>query len=454
MNTRHVALALFLFSSALVPAFSQDRFQPYGAAAAYASGVKVLPGKAVYYSSGVTSNVMDGATMKEHALGAMKRLEANIAAAGSGLGDVVFVRAYLKPGTNGAVDYAGWDQAWSEVFGTQKTPNKPARTTVAVPSPNANGSLIEIEYVSVAPDPAKMAAASAALSLPVTNPNLEPFGTRDARIYAGIGVMPGSGLYWTAGLTAPVLNGDAPASSYDNRGDMRTQARNTLARLKENIEAAGLTLADVVYVRAWLGPDVNMGGKFDVDGWNSAYAEFFNNPGQPHKPARVTTFTPTFASNAGGQPNSMIEIEFVAAYPKAPALFEGEGAGKSRSEFGAATAMFAAGVAAKPVTALYFSSGALPGVGGDMKAQATSVLESLKAGLEQAGGSLSSVVFLRAYLVPAPDGSVDRDGWNQAYSTFFNNPAQPNKPGRVTIPVTSLPKEGATIAIDVIASFP
>jgi enamine deaminase RidA (YjgF/YER057c/UK114 family) len=454
MNTRHLVLALALTLSATTLAFSQRTFQSYGGAGPYASGVKVPPGKAVYYSSGVTSNAKDGATMREQALGAMKRLEANIAAAGSGLGDVVFVRAYLKPGANGAIDYAGWDHAWSEVFGAQKSPNPPARTTVGVPSPNANGSLVEIEYVSIAPDPAKMAASSAALSLPVTNPNLKPFGTRDARIYAGVGVMPGSGLYWTAGLTAPVLNSSAPASSYDNRGDMRTQARNTLARLKENIEAAGLTLADVVYVRAWLGPDVNMGGRFDVDGWNLAYAEFFNNPGQPHKPARVTTFTPTFASNAGGQPNSMIEIEFIAAYSNAPALFEGEGAGKPRREFGAPGAMFAAGVAAKPGMALYLSSGTLPGVDGDMKTQATSVLESLKAGLAQGGGSLSDVVFLRAYLVPAPDGSVDRDGWNQAYSSFFNNPAQPNKPGRVTIPVTSLPKEGAKIAIDVIASLP
>ena len=65
MKTRYVVLAMSLISSVLVPAFSLDDFQPYGAAAAsYASGVKVLPGKAVYYSSGVTSNVKDGTTMK------------------------------------------------------------------------------------------------------------------------------------------------------------------------------------------------------------------------------------------------------------------------------------------------------------------------------------------------------------------------------------------------------
>jgi enamine deaminase RidA (YjgF/YER057c/UK114 family) len=122
--------------------------------------------------------------------------------------------------------------------------------------------------------------------------------------------------------------------------------------------------------------------------------------------------------------------------------------------YGAPTALFASGVAGKPGTSLYLSSGALPAVGGDMKSQALSALESLKSGLAQAGAGFKDVVFLRAYLVPNSDGSVDRDGWNQAYATFFKTPEQPNKPGRVTIPVTSLPKADAKISIDVVAVVP
>lgn len=453
LRTRGLCLALIIAA----PAFGNDNVEFYGAkAATYATGVKVLPGRPLYFTSGGNSNAKDGTTMKEQALATMKRLEANIAAAGYGVADVVFVRAYLRPGPAGAVDYAGWDAAWGEVFNTSKTPGRPARTTVAVPAPNQNGALIEIEYVCATRDPGAMAAESAKQALPIMNPSLKPFGTKEARILTGMGVMPDTGLYWTAGLTAPVLKADAPASSYESRGDMRTQARNTLEALKKNIVGVGLTMADVVFVRAFIGPDHNAGGKFDIEAWNAAYGEFFNNPEQPHKPARVTMTTPTFASNAGGQPNAMIEIELVAAFPKASVTpFAGSKSDeKALLAYGAPSAMFSSGVAVKPGKALYLSSSVLPTAGGDMKAQALSVLEALKSRLAAAGAGFTDVAFLRAYLVPAGDGSVDRDGWNQAYMTFFNNPTQPHKPARVTIPVASLPESDAKIAIDVVAVVP
>ena len=452
---RTVSLGLALIFAA--PAFANDNVEFYGErAAAFASGVKVLSGRPLYFTSGGNSNAKDGPTMKEQALATMKRLEANIATAGYGIADVAFVRAYLRPGPAGAVDYDGWDAAWGEVFNGANAPVKPARTTVAVPAPNQNGALIEIEYVCATRNPGIMAAESGKQALPVANPNLKPFGTKEARILTGMGVMPDTGLYWTAGLTAPLLKADAPATSYESRGDMRTQARNTLEALKKNIAGVGLTMADVVFVRAFIGPDHNAGGKFDIDGWNAAYSEFFNHSEQPHKPARVTMTTPTFASNAGGQPNAMIEIEFVAAFGKASETpFAGSKSDqKALLAYGAPSAMFSSGVAVKPGKALYLSSSVLPTAGGDMKAQALSVLETLKSSLAAAGAGFPDVAFLRAYLVPAADGSVDRDGWNQAYMTFFNNPSQPHKPARVTIPVASLPKSDAKIAIDLIAVVP
>jgi enamine deaminase RidA (YjgF/YER057c/UK114 family) len=447
-----LGLALLLAAPGVA---GQSGQAPGAAAPAYAPGATVPASSPLYFSSGVVSNVKDGGTMKEQALATMKRLEATIAEAGFGLGDVVFVRAYLRQGKTGLPDYAGWESAWTDVFGGRPAAARPGRTTVAVPAPNDSGGLLEIEYVCVTKDPAKMAVASERLALPVANPNLKPFGTKEGRIYAGMGVMPGTGMYWTAGITAPVIDSKAPPTSYDNRGDMYTQARNTLERLKENIGQVGLTLSDVVYVRAFLGPDWNKGGTFDVDGWNKAYGEFFNNPAQPHKPARTTATTPTFASNAGGRPISMIEIEFVTAFPKPPQLFAGEPAGAAaRRGYGGPSAMFSSGVAVKPGAALYLSSGVLPTAGGDMKTQALSVLEALKGELAKRGASFKDAVFLRAYLVPAADGSVDRDGWNQAYLAFFNNPAQPEKPARVTIPVSSLPQAEAKIAIDLIAVVP
>ena len=89
-----------------------------------------------------------------------------------------------------------------------------------------------------------------------------------------------------------------------------------------------------------------------------------------------------------------------------------------------------------------------------MKTQALSALETLKGRLAEAGLSFKDVTFLRAYVVPEADGSVDRTGWGEAYTTFFNNKEQPHKPARTTIAVHSLPRPNWKIEIDVIAAEP
>ena len=82
-----VAACLVLIVAA--PAIGNDNVEFYGPRAApYSTGVKVLPGRPLYFTSGGNSNVKDGATMKEQALATMKRLEANIAAAGYGIDDL------------------------------------------------------------------------------------------------------------------------------------------------------------------------------------------------------------------------------------------------------------------------------------------------------------------------------------------------------------------------------
>ena len=442
MKTKRIFLAVCW----LVLPFGIGDFRAFAQSTRVSTSVKVTAGEAFYFSAGIGANTDDGTTMKQQALGTMKRLEANIKTAGFELNDVVFVRAYLAPAAGGAVDYVGWDQAWSEVFGDQK--EKPARTTVAVPLLGEPGRLIELEYVSVTTHPEKMIAGSEALALPVSNPNLKPYGTKVDRIYSGMGVTSDGGMYWTAGMTAPVLRRDVPPSSSESRGDMYTQSRNTLARLKDSLAQAGLTLADVVFVRAFLGPGID--GKFDYDSWNKAYGEFFNNDEQPHKPARTTVTTPAFAG-AG----ALIEVEFVAAFPKAPVLFNGPDAGphsKLRA-YSEPNAMVSSAVAVRPQTALYFSGAAVPTVGGDMKTQALSALESLAGHLAEAGVGFKDVVFLRAY-VPSADGKFDLAGWQEAYATFFNTPVQPHKSARTTIAIQALPNPAWKISIDAVAVVP
>jgi enamine deaminase RidA (YjgF/YER057c/UK114 family) len=408
----------------------------------------IAGGMPVYFSSGSTAGQGAPETMKGQALVTLKKLEENITAAGLSLGDLAFVRAYLAPGADGKIDYAGWNEAWTEMFA--KAPHKPARTTVGVPLLGRPGTLIEIEFVCTTPGKPDLFSSSDKLGLPVTNPMLKPYGTKEGRIYAGMGIKPGAAYYWTAGTTSPLLKPNEPPTSLERYGDMKTQATGLLQRLQENLANVGLTFSDVIYLRAFVGPDTLRGGKFDYDGWNAAYSEFFNHPKNPHKPARTTVTTPTY-----GNPGMMLEVELLCAFPGAPARVSFDNAASPGIKaYGAPTAAISSGVASKAGNRFYFSAGAVPTVGGNMKTQALSALEVLKGRLAEAGMTFKDVTFLRAYVVPEADGSIDRAGWGEAYTTFFNNKEQPHKPARTTIAVHSLPRAEWKIEIDVIAAAP
>jgi enamine deaminase RidA (YjgF/YER057c/UK114 family) len=357
---------------------------------------------ALTFLSGVSANKSDGPTMTQQALATLKRLENSLKGAGVGLDQVVFVRAYLVPDSNGTVDYAGWEHASRTFF--NNTRSRPTITAVALPLLEFKGSLIELECI-------------------VANKN----------------PLPDDGMYWTAGMTAPVIKTDAPSD--ENRGDLSTQSHNTLLKLKDNLRDAGLTSENIVFVRAFLGPDKQ--GRFDFDGWEKAYNEFFKNE-KSNAPPYITLTTPAFAGRG-----AMIEIEVVASFAKAPAFFSPPGSSKIH-DFGEPTAMISSGVAVKAETGLYISGAAVPTVEGDMKTQALSALESLRSSLAEAGAGFKDVVFLRAY-VPSSDGKFDLAGWQDAYATFFNTAQQPHKTARTTIAVQALPNPAWKIAIDAVA---
>ncbi len=213
------------------------------------------------------------------------------------------------------------------------------------------------------------------------------------------------------------------------------------------MRTSALSFKDVVYLRAFLGPDSHMDGKYDYDGWNAAYGEFFNNATNPGKPARTTVTTPSF-----GSPSTLIEIEIVAAFPAAPSMFTA--GGPKLKAYGEPTAMISSGVAVAEKPSLLFSAGVVSAVEGDLKTQALSALETLGKRLQKAGVGFKDVVFLRAHIVPDANGKVDREAWAAAYNQYFNNPAQPHKPARTTVAAYSLPRPQYQIEIDVIALAP
>ena len=106
------------------------------------------------------------------------------------------------------------------------------------------------------------------------------------------------------------LKADAPAGSRERFGDTKTQAAGILKTIETQLAAQGLTMKDVVYIRAYLVPDPAKGGKIDTAGWNAAYSEVFGTAANPTKTARSTVGVIALVN-----PDWLIEVEAFAVFP-------------------------------------------------------------------------------------------------------------------------------------------
>lgn len=82
----------------------------------------------------------------------LAKIEATLKAQGLTMGDVIMMHVYLvaDPAT-GKMDFAGMNSSFTQFFGTEGQPNKPARTTVQVAGLVGNGALVEIDAVAAKP---------------------------------------------------------------------------------------------------------------------------------------------------------------------------------------------------------------------------------------------------------------------------------------------------------------
>lgn len=136
------------------------------------------------------------------------------------------------------------------------------------------------------------------------------YGSPNSNISSGVAIPAGKAFVWTSGTTPSPANPQAPAGSRERFGDTRTQAASILKNIGTQLEQRGLTLKDVVYIRAYLVADPAKGNKIDTEGWNAAYNEVFNTAANPTKVARSTVGVSALV-NA----DWLIEIEAFAVYP-------------------------------------------------------------------------------------------------------------------------------------------
>ena len=136
-------------------------------------------------------------------------------------------------------------------------------------------------------------------------------GAPTSPISAGVAVPSGQALLFTSGTPPGVLDDKAPAGSPERYGDTKAQGISALRLIEAQLKKAGLGLQNVIYLRVYVAADKTKEGKFDYPGWFEAYGQFFGTAANPVKPARSTVGVASLVN-----PDWLIEIEAVAAYPK------------------------------------------------------------------------------------------------------------------------------------------
>ncbi|MFF2086125.1 Rid family hydrolase [Nocardia sp. NPDC058176] len=171
-------------------------------------------------------------------------------------------------------------------------------------------------------------------------------GQANPMIAQGVVIATGVAIYKSSGLGPAAANKAAPAGSPESFIDTtqfpdaklspgvtitEAQGMAALAAIKENLEAQGLTLDDVITMRVFLdnAPGTD---RADYAGWNRAYRQYFANtnldtgdtelvplgtaaPAAPlvRNPARPSRFALEVASLP--VPGWLVEIEVDAVYP-------------------------------------------------------------------------------------------------------------------------------------------
>lgn len=173
---------------------------------------------------------------------------------------------------------------------------------------------------------------------------LEP-GETNPMIAQGVTISSGARVYKSSGLGPTAANTAAPQGTPESYIDSQftdgelpdgvtvteAQGINVLKNIRANLEAQGLTLADVTTMRVFLdnAPGTD---RADYAGWNRAYRQFFANTNldtgdtelvplgsaEPAAPLERNASRPTrFALEVGSLPipGWLVEVEVDAVYP-------------------------------------------------------------------------------------------------------------------------------------------
>lgn len=284
-------------------------------------------------------------------------------------------------------------------------------------------------------------------------------------------VAPGSEYFYTWGVTASPRMKEIAKNSVENRyGDTYEQTFSVLTQLTKDLAEVGLTLRDVVNVRAYIVADPEP----DFDGWNRAFTQFFGTTTNPHKPARTTVgISRLFHSDY------RVEVEFIAVFPdgrgphtvgtrqheRYTRLSRNETSERWKS-YGRPIWPMSTGKATMANTSTFFSSSVRPAslmpnappgfyMYGNIAQQSASLFKQMGSQLKEAGLGFEDVFFIRACVYPGKDSIGKSFGaFNKEYLKYFNNSKNPNQPTRTVMSTPGFNYRKQSISIEYYAAYP
>jgi len=411
-----------------------------------ADAVQVEPGAAYFFTWGVTASPrlkeIARASVEsrygdtyQQAYSALSQLTQDLAEVGLALRDV---RAYIV--ADPEPDFAAWEKAFSEFFGTFANPNRPALTTVGIARLFHSDYRVEVEFTAVFPDGRGPHEAGsrhheryARLSRVETSDRWKSFGRPAWPMSTGKATVEDTGYFFSSSVRPQSLLPNSPPGFY-MFGTIAQQSASLFKQMGEQLKEAGLGFEDVFFMRACVYPGSDSISKSFAT-FNQEYSKFFNNDRNPNRPTRTVMSIPGFNYR-----NQSISIEYYAAYPadsemtiSPPKVSIGDS-----PAFTGTGSLGPAGAAVPPQSSLVFLSGSLSQKSGDIESEARSALQTLEAKLELADASLAHLVQLRAYLKTADPNTLDARlaTWERIYRETFASDAAP---ALTLLPVVALP---------------
>jgi len=148
-TTKNSIKALIILASALLSlTASAAEITRNNEGTYFYTSITIPPGAETMYLSGSGARPLEDGSwgdMKQQTINTFERFQATLEAQGWSMADIVQVRAFAVSGADGELDFAGFNEGYSQFFGTSDNPNKPVRSFVEIAGLVVDGWLIEIE---------------------------------------------------------------------------------------------------------------------------------------------------------------------------------------------------------------------------------------------------------------------------------------------------------------------